>query len=586
MADEIESFLELKDDLASAVGPKLVIGPGAAWDDECEVLVVGFGLAGACAALEAADRGLNVLLIDRFRGGGSSEMSGGVIYAGGGTPAQQDCGIADSPGAMADYLLREVAGVVSEATVRKFCDESSETLAFVSRQGVHFSGPAAPRKTSYPPPGTYLYYSDNSTVPAYRGNEPPAERGHRCKDPALVPGARLPTGKKPHGGFTEGADMGWHMMAAMKQAVAEHPRIRVLLQCRAERLIADAAGAIVGVELATIPAGSRAAQRHGWAESKSNKIPWQLLGFARPFIKWFRRIENRDARRSRVWARGGVILAAGGYIRNKAILARYAAPYLKTFPVGSHGDDGAGIRLGVSAGGVAEHLDKISAWRFVNPPFEWTKGIIIGQDGTRITNEEQYGAHMTRDIYEKSNGKAWLIVDQQTWAGALAEAQSPEMYGFQTFPVKQAKKSAVRAPSITELAQKLGVPAEPMVTAIEAYSAAARSDLPDPAGKSDKCRRAFDGGPYFAISLEHKVPTNPITSLSMGGLRVAEGTGAVVDRDGVPIRGLYAAGRTALGIPSNNYVSGLSLADCVWSGRRAAAAISNEIESSVTSEVP
>jgi 3-oxo-5alpha-steroid 4-dehydrogenase len=59
----------------------------------------------------------------------------------------------------------------------------------------------------------------------------------------------------------------------------------------------------------------------------------------------------------------------------------------------------------------------------------------------------------------------------------------------------------------------------------------------------------------------------------MGGLRVAEATGAVVDSKEAPIHGLYAAGRTALGIPSNNYVSGLSLADCIWSGRRAARAI-------------
>lgn len=576
MADDIKSFLALRDDVASPVRPKLVAGPDILWDEECDVLVVGFGLAGACAAIEAADQGFDVLLIDRFRGGGSSEMSGGVIYAGGGTPVQQACNVKDSPAAMADYLLREVAGVVSDATVRKFCDESIETLDFVARQGVHFSGPAAPRKTSYPPPDAYLYYSDNSTVPAYLGKEPPAERGHRCKDPALVPGAKLPMGKKPHGGFTEGADMGWHMMAAMKRAVAEHPGIRVHLHCRAERLVADESGTVLGAELAMIPDSSRAARQHGWAEAMSNKIPWQLLGLARPFIKWFRWLEDSSARRSLVSARRGVILAAGGYIRNKAIMMRYAAPYLRTFPVGSHGDDGAGIRLGVSAGGVADHLDKISAWRFVNPPFEWTKGIIIGRDGTRITNEEQYGAHMTRDLYEQSGGKAWLIVDQQTWDGALAEAESPEMYGFQTFPVKQAKRSAVRAVSIEALAKKLGVPTEPMLSAIEAYSEAVRSSQPDPMGKGDKSRRAFDGGPYYAISLEHKVPTNPITSLSMGGLRVDEATGAVVDRRGAPIEGLYAAGRTALGIPSNNYVSGLSLADCVWSGRRAARAIAEK----------
>jgi 3-oxo-5alpha-steroid 4-dehydrogenase len=41
--------------------------------------------------------------------------------------------------------------------------------------------------------------------------------------------------------------------------------------------------------------------------------------------------------------------------------------------------------------------------------------------------------------------------------------------------------------------------------------------------------------------------------------------------DGSTIAGLYAAGRTAVGICSNSYVSGLSLADCVFSGRRAGA---------------
>ncbi|MNN33332.1 hypothetical protein D3C81_1470870 [compost metagenome] len=52
-----------------------------------------------------------------------------------------------------------------------------------------------------------------------------------------------------------------------------------------------------------------------------------------------------------------------------------------------------------------------------------------------------------------------------------------------------------------------------------------------------------------------------------------ERSGAVLDEQGQPIDGLYAAGRSALGIPSHLYISGLSLADCVFSGRRAGAAV-------------
>lgn len=57
--------------------------------------------------------------------------------------------------------------------------------------------------------------------------------------------------------------------------------------------------------------------------------------------------------------------------------------------------------------------------------------------------------------------------------------------------------------------------------------------------------------------------------LTLGGLTVDEETGEVLSASGTPVGGLYAAGRSAVGLCSNSYVSGLSLADCDFSGRRA-----------------
>ena len=62
----------------------------------------------------------------------------------------------------------------------------------------------------------------------------------------------------------------------------------------------------------------------------------------------------------------------------------------------------------------------------------------------------------------------------------------------------------------------------------------------------------------------------PCPAMTVGGLKVNEQSGQVLREDGSSIVGLYAAGRTAVGLPSNLYVSGLSAADCVFSGRRAA----------------
>src|SRR5262245_24701075 len=91
---------------------RLGVGESPAWDESCDLLVVGFGGSGVCAALEAVGRGLSVLALDRFAGGGATARSGGVVYAGGGTPYQKRAGYNDSPEAMFTYLREEVGDAV------------------------------------------------------------------------------------------------------------------------------------------------------------------------------------------------------------------------------------------------------------------------------------------------------------------------------------------------------------------------------------------------------------------------------------------------------------------------------------------
>ena len=47
----------------------------------------------------------------------------------------------------------------------------------------------------------------------------------------------------------------------------------------------------------------------------------------------------------------------------------------------------------------------------------------------------------------------------------------------------------------------------------------------------------------------------------------------VLDTDGAVVPGLWAAGRSASGIPAQGYNSGLSLADCTFSGRMAGVSV-------------
>ena len=146
-----------------------------------DIVVVGFGAAGAAAAIEAARAGASVLICDRFGGGGASALSGGVIYAGGGTGPQREAGITDTPDAMFDYLRGEVGDAVTPATLRKFCDESPAMLDWLAELGVPFEGSLCPYKTSYPSNRHYLYYSGSEAAGGFRDAAPPAPRGHRTR---------------------------------------------------------------------------------------------------------------------------------------------------------------------------------------------------------------------------------------------------------------------------------------------------------------------------------------------------------------------------------------------------------------------
>jgi len=65
------------------------------------------------------------------------------------------------------------------------------------------------------------------------------------------------------------------------------------------------------------------------------------------------------------------------------------------------------------------------------------------------------------------------------------------------------------------------------------------------------------------------LPLPPTPSLSLGGLRVDLEQRVLSKDEFAPIHGLYAAGRTAAGIATGGYVSGMSIGDAIYSGRHA-----------------
>ncbi|MDH0301701.1 MULTISPECIES: FAD-binding protein [unclassified Pseudomonas] len=520
------------------------------WQQQADLVVVGFGGAGACAAIEAASHGLEVLVLERFAGGGATALSGGVVYAGGGTPQQAQAGCQDNRQAMFAYLRQEVGEAVSEATLRAFCDASLEQLEWLQRQGAVFKGSLAPHKTSYPSDRYYLYYSGNEAVPAYAAAASPAPRGHRCK------------GKGLSG-------------ASLFKALADSVRrlgVEVRSQCAVRRLIVDRHAQVVGVEAWQLAPDSRAARQHARLARWANAVQLYAPALSERLRARMRQLEQRHAQPLRVRARRAVLLASGGFVLNRDMLRQHAPRYLDGLPLGGNGCDGSGIALGCSVGGNLGRMDKVSAWRFINPPLAWARGLIVNARGQRYGNEELYGATLGHAMVEEQDGRALLILDRTLRNEALRQVGPGKVWSFQRLPVLlNLLLNCRRGDSLAQLATRCKLPPAALRHSVDSYNRAARGEIADLHGKSPAMRHDLSQGPWYCLDLSYASRLFPCPTLTLGGLRVDEQSGAVLDEHGQPIAGLYAAGRCAVGVASNLYVSGLSLADCVFSGRRAAA---------------
>lgn len=518
------------------------------WDAACDVLVVGFGAAGGAAAIAAKEAGAEVLIAERFDGGGATIKSGGIVYLGGGTRYQREAGYEDTPQAMFDYLRQESGDAVSDAALHAFCDGSTALLAWLESIGVQFQSNPNPPKTSYPRDGTYFYYSGNEGVPAYAARAKPAPRGHRVKAP--------------------GIDSGRELYVALRKRV-DALGIPVLRQAGARRLIVDDDNAVIGAELNRLEPGSAAQQEHARLIQRAERLHNFMPGRADRLRARALELEQQHGRPLRVRARRGVVLSTGGFIFNREMVQRHAPNYLPTMRLGATGCDGSGIRLGQTVGGVAARMEKVSAWRFINPPTAWPRGIVVGPQGTRFCNEQVYGAKLGVEMVEQAGGRAWLILDRKLRRTALREALSGKLWFFQSVPAFFLMLFARRAKTAEALAEKLGMPPAALRKTLNDYNAAARGEREDEQGKSTDMRAALEQPPYYAMEISAGSKSFPCPAITLGGLRVDETSGAVVDERGQTIQGLYAAGRTAIGVASNRYVSGLSIADCLWSGRRA-----------------
>ncbi|HNM84129.1 MAG: FAD-binding protein [Mycobacterium sp.] len=475
----------------------------ASWSDEVDVVVIGFGIAGGCAAVTAAAAGASVLVLERAAAaGGTTSMAGGHFYLGGGTAVQQATGHDDTAEEMYKYLVA-VSREPDLAKIRAYCDGSVEHFNWLEDLGFQFERSYYPGKVVVPPGTEGLSYTGNEKVWPFCEQAKPAPRGHSVPVPGELGGAAMVIDLL----LKRAGDLG----------------VQFRYETGATNLVLDPDGAVVGV-----------AWKH-FAETGAVKA-------------------------------NSVIIAAGGFAMNPDMVAEYTpalgqerktkhhgmvAPYI----LGNPNDDGLGIRMGVSAGGVATNMDHLFITAAAYPPEILLTGVIVNKDGKRFVAEDSYHSRTSAFVLEQPEQTAYLIVDE-------AHTEMPEMPlikfldGYET---------------IAEMEAALGIPAGNLAATLERYNAnAAKGEDPD-FHKQPEYVAPQDNGPWavFDLSLGRAM----YSGFTMGGLAVSI-DGEVLHDDGTPVPGLYAVGACASNIAEDgkSYASGTQLGEGSFFGRRAGAA--------------
>ena len=267
------------------------------------------------------------------------------------------------------------------------------------------------------------------------------------------------------------------------------------------------------------------------------------------------RLRTDDGPRA-IRARGGVILAAGGFISNEAMVAEHcplAHVPDSAWRIGTPADDGRGIRMGVGAGAVTTRLDMFECALPLGPPHRLARGILVNRHGERFINEDAYtgriGFHALRD----QDGFVYMITDDVI--------HEPNLIGLRV-------RYAAATPE--ELAVDLDVPPDALARTVRDYNeGAARGS--DPAfHKRAPYVQPIGLPPASGIgAIDLRVDHGAIyATFTLGGL-VTDADGAALDVGGHRIPGLYAVGRTAASLAAHHYASGMSLGDGSFFGRRA-----------------
>lgn len=451
-----------------------------------DVIVIGGGGAGLCAAIEAHEAGARVIILEAdTKLGGATSHSGGVFYAAG-TSVQRSRGYEDSADAMFDYVMTINQWCVKPDIFRYICDQSAPCLEWLIELGAVF-------------PAEQLTHGGIETIPRAH---PSAGAGHGIADVLVnragVLGIETAYGTRvEHLLFEEGKVVGVHALG---------------MDLRAHSVI--------------ITTG-------GFGNSSEMRA------------KYYPSAEQHGAR---TWA------------------VHDAAPFIL----------GDGINLATTMGAAIVGHDTglllpNSGYGKNLEPFLPPWLMLVNVNGQRFIPEMASYAVSGYALNEQPESRAWAIFDEAALQVASHDIRYLDPYGagtnlptWEEATIRQRveKGEILVADTLAELAQQCGLSERALAYTVAQYNDDCKTGRDTHYCQSEEKVFPISTGPFYACEVRASV-----IGVTGAGLDINRDC-QVLDTDGLPIEGLYAAGEVLGVLLGKRYAGGgMSIGAAVVLGR-------------------
>ncbi len=480
-----------------------------------DIVIVGAGAAGLAAAVEAVDNGAeSVIILEKTATtGGSLNFTSGSM-SGAETVVQKIDGVEDTKESFVQDILKNGANLGDEELIRTFVDEDVDAIQWLWDHGLSDNKFSTDRET-----GTMSVFApEHALYSVKRTFKPSPDNKEKYKSAA-------------------------HEI--LDAEVAKLSQVTIDFQTTAVQLLNNEDGQVLSVIA---------------VDQNGDKVRYD--------------------------AQKGVIMATGGYSGNQTLMGKFTENGANYLPGGSSAADGYGIYMMQNIGAYVDEekmgyiptfpmgLDTGNGPGKIASTYMWkTGGICVNQEGNRFVDETEDSVEVREVALEEQTNAIQYDIFTDNIINTAVEKNASVFWNFFYAPGKPFNNFVVEASSLEELAEKLGMPAENLVSTVEKYNECVETQTTDEFGRQfteDSLNHEYnvainkvEGDKYYAV------PLKALCVMTLGGVKTNKDC-QVLDANGTAIPGLYAAGEVVGGIWGRFVSSGTGVMGPIAFGRIAA----------------